>query len=128
MATVALSWSHDDTEVAEDEFRVYRDTESPVGATEANRIGTTDADETAFDDEIDEPGTYYYAVTAANEFGESELSNEASVDAAVADPQVTITATNSPVAAGEPLRVDVAVENAGDLAAAGELTLSVSEQ
>ncbi|MDQ2053226.1 hypothetical protein [Halobellus sp. H-GB7] len=33
-----------------------------------------------------------------------------------------------PVAAGEPLRVDVAVTNAGDLAATGELTLSVSEQ
>lgn len=128
MATVALAWSHDDTDIAEDEFRVYRDTESPVAATEANRIGTTPADDTTFNDEIDEAGTYYYAVTAANEFGESAPSNEATVDAAAADPQVTITATNSPVAAGEPLRVDVAVENAGDLAATGELTLSVSEQ
>jgi len=128
MATVALSWSHDDTEAAEDEFRVYRDTESPVAAIDANRIGTTGVDETTFDDEINEAGTYYYAVTAANEFGESELSNEAGVDAAAADPQVTITATNSPVAAGEPLRVDVAVENVGDLAATGELTLTVSEQ
>jgi len=128
MATVALSWSHDDTEVAEDEFRVYRDTESPVAAAEANRIGTTGVDETTFDDEITEPGTYYYAVTAANEIGESELSNEASVDAAAADPQVTITATNSPVAAGNPLHVDVEVTNAGDLAADGELTLTISEQ
>ena len=127
MATVALSWSHDDTDVAEDEFRIYRDTESPVAATDANRIGTTGADETSFADEIDKAGTYYYAVTAANEFGESDLSNEDSVDAAEADPQVTITATNSPVAAGESLHVDVEVTNAGDLAA-GEVTLAVSEQ
>jgi len=128
MATVALSWSHDDTGVAEDEFRVYRDTESPVAAIEANRIGTTGVDETTFNDEITEPGTYYYAVTAANGVSESDPSNEASVDPAAADPQVTITATNSPVAAGEPLRVDVEVTNAGDLAVTSELTLSVSER
>lgn len=126
MVTVALSWT--DNSSNEDEFRVYRDTGSPVAATDVNRIGTTGADGTTFDDDIPEPGTYYYAVTAANEFGESELSNEESVDVAAADPQVTITATNSPVSAGEALAVDVEVTNAGDLSATGELTLSVSEQ
>lgn len=128
MVTVLLSWSHNDSEVTEDQFRIYRDSDLPVTPTEANQIGTNPADDTTFRDERTSVGTYHYAVSAVNVFGESSVSREASIEIDAADPQVEIIDITHSGKAGEPLRVGVEVTNAGDLPATGEVTLSISEQ
>ena len=58
-------------------YHIYRSTLSPVQIISGNKIGTVAADQTGYQDtDVLAPATYYYAVTAVYNQGESAPSNE----------------------------------------------------
>lgn len=61
---VNLNW--DAVDEPHNEYRIYRDTSSPVSETDTNQVGTTQKGTTSFTDQVQGEGdiTYYYAITA----------------------------------------------------------------
>ncbi|MFQ5649853.1 MAG: PKD domain-containing protein [bacterium] len=94
-------------------FHVYRSTTPPVQIDPANRIRQNQsADDTTFTDPNLQPGTYYYAVTAQYDQGESGPSNEivAQIVATTLNPPRDLQAT----VAGNTVALDwLAPENGG---------------
>jgi len=90
--TIALSWALSDEN--ENEVRVYRSQESSIDVAEDSPIETLPAGTESYDDSgLLEGRQYFYVVTAANDGGESEPSNEA-------DDTTDLPAPNAPTLTG----------------------------
>lgn len=130
-AAVDLVWTNrslDDDEGT----RVYRsDVQSPVWPDDYTQVEEVGPGlETHQDDTVDYETDYTYRVTAVSAGGgESDPSNEATATIGQGPTfEVQITATNTPVEAGETLTVDVDVVNVGDFDGEKEVALLVEEQ
>lgn len=129
-AAVDLTWADESDD--EDGTRIYRSAvSSPTFPGDYTVVGEAGADvETFRDDTVDYETSYTYrAVAFVANSGESEPSGEATATIGQGPTfEVSITATNSPVEAGETLTVDVDVVNVGDFDGEKDVALSVEEQ
>lgn len=82
--TIDLTWDQSATNSLVDEYRIYRDTETPVSLTDANQVNTNPLDNTttSYTDTVEDiPGTtYYWVVTAVRieDGGSTEKASESS--------------------------------------------------
>jgi hypothetical protein len=72
---INLSWTDNSSD--ENEFRIYRATSSGSTTADYTQIDTVSANTTTYADTSVSTRDYFYRVTAANSFGESDVSNEA---------------------------------------------------
>ena len=129
-AAVDLTWRDDSDN--EDGTRIYRSAAtSPSFPGDYTAVGEAGADVESFqDDTVDYQTDYTYrAVAFVSGGAESDPSGEATATIGQGPTfEVQITATNSPVEAGETLTVDVDVVNVGDFDGEKDVALLVEEQ